>query len=88
MTSRGFGIRDSGYGGAGSNPESRTPNAIHRRYRVRHASTLLCVALALAACAKKEDERAQVQTAVVERRTIVIDAEATGVVEPINVIEV
>ena len=55
---------------------------------MRHATTLLCLALTLTACSKKKDERAQVQTAVVERRTIVIDAEATGVVEPINVIEV
>ena len=44
--------------------------------------------LALAACGKKKEQTSLVQTAPVERRDIVIDAEATGTVEPINVVEV
>lgn len=50
-------------------------------------------ALALAvvgtvACGGGKDKAPFVQTALVTRRTIVIDAEATGAVEPINVVEV
>jgi HlyD family secretion protein len=50
-------------------------------------------ALALAvvgtlACGGNKDKAPFVQTALVTRRTIVIDAEATGAVEPINVVEV
>ena len=40
------------------------------------------------ACGGSKDKAAFVQTAAVTRRTIVIDAEATGAVEPINVVEV
>jgi HlyD family secretion protein len=40
------------------------------------------------ACSGSKDKAAFVQTAAVTRRTIVIDAEATGAVEPINVVEV
>src|SRR5687768_9785846 len=50
--------------------------------------TVLAASFALAACAKKDDEKPKIQTATVERRDIVIDAQATGVVEPINVVEV
>jgi HlyD family secretion protein len=46
------------------------------------------LALFAAACAKKEAETSLIGTAVVERQTIVVDAQATGAVEPINVIEV
>ncbi|MGQ0715324.1 MAG: efflux RND transporter periplasmic adaptor subunit [Gemmatimonadaceae bacterium] len=42
----------------------------------------------LAACGKEDEETSRVQTVPVERRDIIVDAEATGVVEPINVIEV
>ena len=42
----------------------------------------------LPACGKKEQRTASVQLAAVQRRDIVIDVEATGVVEPINVVEV
>src|SRR5205814_928252 len=50
-------------------------------------------ALALAifgtvACSANKNNAPFVQTALVTRRTIVIDAEATGAVEPINVVEV
>jgi len=49
---------------------------------------LLAASVVLASCAKKADEKPRIQTATVERRDIVIDAQATGVVEPINVVEV
>ena len=48
---------------------------------------LLAVALA-PACSRKASTTASVQTAPVVRRDIVIDAQANGVVEPINVVEV
>ena len=41
-----------------------------------------------AACARNKDKTPNVQTAAVQRRTIVIDAEATGSVEPIAIVEV
>ena len=48
----------------------------------------LAIGVAAAACSGSKDKAPFVQTAVVTRRTIVIDAEATGAVEPINVVEV
>jgi HlyD family secretion protein len=48
----------------------------------------LAVGVAAAACGGSKDKTPFVQTAAVTRRTIVIDAEATGAVEPINVVEV
>ena len=51
----------------------------------------LALALAVvgtAACTGNKDKSPFVQTALVARRTIVIDAEATGAVEPITVVEV
>lgn len=41
-----------------------------------------------AACAAKKEAGPVVGTAIVDRRSIVVDAQATGAVEPINVIEV
>lgn len=52
---------------------------------------ILALALAVVgtvACGGSKDKAPFVQTALVTRRTIVIDAEATGAVEPINVVEV
>jgi HlyD family secretion protein len=46
------------------------------------------VALGTVACGGSKEKAPFVQTALVTRRTIVIDAEATGAVEPINVVEV
>ena len=48
----------------------------------------LAIGVATAACSGSKDKAPFVQTAAVTRRTIVIDAEATGAVEPINVVEV
>ena len=45
-------------------------------------------AFATLACSKKKDTALTIPVEPVERQTIVVDAEATGVVEPINVIEV
>lgn len=48
----------------------------------------LAALVAFAACSKPEEVDSGIDVASVERRTITIDAEATGVIEPINVIEV
>ncbi len=53
------------------------------------SGTFALVLLAgLAACGTKPPEIAPVQTAVVERRNIVVAAEATGKIEPINIVEI
>ena len=44
--------------------------------------------LALAACSKKEEPKLAIQTVPIARRSIVVDATASGTVEPINVVEV
>ena len=54
----------------------------------RTLALALAVGVAAAACSGSKDKAPFVQTAAVTRRTIVIDAEATGAVEPINVVEV
>jgi HlyD family secretion protein len=58
---------------------------------VRPAAHLLAAAVALvvlAGCGKKAEQGSVVQTAPVTRRDIIVEAEATGSVEPINVVEV
>ena len=56
----------------------------------RYLMSLLAIAtLALApACGRKQPATASIQTAPVTRRDIIVDAQANGVVEPINVVEV
>ena len=44
--------------------------------------------LAVAGCKKKSDPPLTIETAPVERRSIVLSAQANGTVEPVNVIEV
>ena len=44
--------------------------------------------LALGACSKKKEAASAIQSAAVERRDIVVQAEASGAVEPINLVEV
>ena len=51
------------------------------------ATSLLTSSL-LAGCGAKKEAAPVIGTVVVDRRTIVVDAQATGAVEPINVIEV
>jgi HlyD family secretion protein len=54
-----------------------------------YRKTLLTLAAFTAlACSKKKDQALTIPVEAVTRQTIVVDAEATGVVEPINVIEV
>ena len=51
----------------------------------------LAVALTLlvaAACGKKQSDTPPIQTATVTRQDIVVDVEATGVIQPINAVEV
>lgn len=52
------------------------------------ASTFVMLAALLAACQAKKEAAPTVGTVAVERRTITVDAQATGAIEPINVIEV
>ena len=54
---------------------------------VRKLSTL-AVFLVVAGCGGKNDNAVPISTQAVQRRDIVIDASATGVVEPVNVVEV
>jgi multidrug efflux pump subunit AcrA (membrane-fusion protein) len=54
---------------------------------VRKLSTLAAFLL-VAGCGGKNDKASPIATQAVQRRDIVIDASATGVVEPINVVEV
>lgn len=53
----------------------------------RQLAVVAIVAL-LGACGGKKDQALPIQTAPVTRRTIVVDAEANGTVEPINIVEV
>ena len=55
---------------------------------IRNSLTLLVLAGFALACAGKKEQPLTIKTAPVERRTIVVAAEATGVIEPINVVEV
>ena len=50
--------------------------------------TALAALLLIAGCGDKKDKAPAISTQAVQRRDIVIDASATGVVEPINVVEV
>ncbi|HKO15390.1 MAG TPA: efflux RND transporter periplasmic adaptor subunit, partial [Gemmatimonadaceae bacterium] len=54
----------------------------------RSIGLVLLLAAGIFGCNRGKDRAPAVQTAAVTRRTIVIDAEATGAVEPINVVEV
>lgn len=55
----------------------------------RRLSLAFLAALGLvAACGKKAAAPLRISTAPIERRTIVVQAEATGIIEPINVVEV
>jgi HlyD family secretion protein len=60
--------------------------SLHRSIVAVVASPLLLAALA--GCGDKDAQPLRIQTALVERRSIVVQAEATGIIEPINVVEV
>ena len=49
---------------------------------------LLALTVVLSACSAKKEVAPTIGTVTIDRRTITVDAQATGVVEPINVIEV
>ncbi len=49
---------------------------------------LVAAAAAIASCTGKKATSVPIPTAVIERRDIIVDASATGAVEPINVVEV
>ena len=51
-------------------------------------TTYLAIPFLLLACRKDEVQTIEIRTAPVTRRTIVLDATASGAVEPINVVEV
>ena len=56
---------------------------------MRRSTVLFAVVLALAACRKKAaDTTAALQTAPITRQDIVVDVEATGVIQPINAVQV
>ena len=63
----------------------RAPVSCHAR---RLALPALLAGAVLAGCGAKKETALVIGTVVVDRRTIVVDAQATGAVEPINVIEV
>ena len=50
--------------------------------------SLVLLALAAAACSKKVDDTITIATAPVERRTIVLSAQANGAIEPVSVVDV
>ena len=60
---------------------SKPESAVNRTF-------LMLTVVALGACAKSETKVATIPTATIQRRDIVVNAEATGIIEPINVIEV
>lgn len=57
-------------------------------YRSNGLGLVVAVAVLLSACAKKKEAVPVYGIDTVTKRTIVVDAQATGTVEPINVIEV
>ncbi|MEO6208649.1 MAG: efflux RND transporter periplasmic adaptor subunit [Gemmatimonadaceae bacterium] len=56
---------------------------------MRRAAILLAAAMGVAACkGKKADPASAIQTAAISRQDIVVDVEATGVIQPINAVQV
>jgi HlyD family secretion protein len=58
------------------------------QHPVRKLPTLAALLLVAAACSGKKEKGLAISTQPVQRRDIIIDAQATGVVEPINIVEV
>jgi HlyD family secretion protein len=59
-----------------------------RRRTARPVLLLLAVVAAVSACGEKQEAPAPIGRVAVERRDIVVDAQATGTVEPIEIVEV
>ena len=55
---------------------------------MRRSIGLVFLLFAAAACGRNKEKTPNIQTSAVQRRTIVIDAQATGSVEPIAIVEV
>ena len=49
---------------------------------------LFLALIAAAGCGSSAPKTAAIQTATIQRRDIIVTAEATGVIEPINIVEV
>src|SRR6185437_14550176 len=64
------------------------PSADFRR--IVHVRRYLGVAvlIALAACGSKKTDAPAIRTAAVSRRDIIVDAQANGTIEPIEIVEV
>ncbi len=65
-----------------------TPTFLSKPESAVNRTFLMLTLVALTACAKAETKVATIPTATIQRRDIVVNAEATGIIEPINVIEV
>ena len=52
------------------------------------SALLLGFALVAGGCGDEDQKASRIETAAVERRTITVDAQANGVIEPINVVEI
>jgi HlyD family secretion protein len=59
-----------------------------RRPAVRRPLVTILAALALAACGGDKEAGPRIDLAMAERRTVTVNAEASGNIEPINVVEV
>jgi multidrug efflux pump subunit AcrA (membrane-fusion protein) len=62
---------------------------MNRHLALRRATAfVLLAAVGLAGCGKKTTKTAAIQYATVEKKTIEVTVEATGTVEPIDLVEV
>jgi HlyD family secretion protein len=60
-----------------------------KAHRAQRSTTIgIVLMVALAACKKTTDTALVIETAPVERRSIVLSAQANGTVEPIDIVEV
>ena len=58
------------------------------RYRLIAAGGSVALVLSLSACKKTTDTSVTIETASVDRRSIVLSVQANGTVEPVNIVEV
>src|SRR5258706_11975903 len=77
---------------ATSTSQMRTTESQVARLRTRSNKVLKCIAIVavatLGGCKKSTDPALVIETAPVERRSIVLSAQANGTVEPIDIVEV
>jgi HlyD family secretion protein len=72
----------------GGTYEDKLRNCENNGGNMNKLGLLTFAALGAFACSRNKETKLTIPVVPVERQTIVVDAEATGVVEPINVIEV